>query len=233
MKPTVEDMMAAYRTELLRWNSSINLVSRQDTESRVDALLRQCRDACSLLLEAAEPLNIGTVGDLLYLDVGSGAGLPGYVWNLVLAQSGHDPATWLIEPRDKRAWFLRRIARRGDLTIRVLQGRWGEVFPPEPLAPDRVLVSFKALRMSDPEVLAGLKSFCCGPETELTIARFCPHDQAWDEDLQERLEIPAAGTTHPWTRGEATALSGGVLVPGNPGADTAGLIISRYRLTAS
>jgi len=52
MKSEVFAETAAYRQELLRWNSSINLVSRQDTEARVDALLVQCWDACQLLLEA-------------------------------------------------------------------------------------------------------------------------------------------------------------------------------------
>lgn len=233
MSPAMNNALAAYRSELLRWNSVTNLVSRQETDDRVDILLAQCRDACEMLLDHAGPLALPAGPDLLYLDVGSGGGLPGFVWNLVLAGRGYGPRTWLVEPREKRAWFLRRVAAMGEPEVGVLEGRWGEVAPPESMAPQRVLVSFKALHMPDPVVLAGLEPFLANSPVDLTIARFCPADQEWDGEIRGKLEIPGDGEAVTWSRFQGTHPSGGVLASRNPGPEDAGLIISRYLLQSS
>ena len=102
-----------YRSEVLRWNESINLVSRRDTEAQLDGLLAQCDDALAAWRRAAKPLGLAADGrDVLYLDLGSGGGLPAVVWHERLVAAAGRLRTVLVEPREKRAWFLERVARQ-------------------------------------------------------------------------------------------------------------------------
>jgi hypothetical protein len=225
----VTDGLDGYRDEVLRWNASINLVSRRDTARRLDALIRQCRDAAAALATAGPPLGLDPAGDLLYLDVGAGGGLPGVAWHDRFVATDRRVATWFVEPREKRAWFLTRVARELPPTCAVLRGAWGEVAPPVPDRAPRVLVSLKALHLDDEEVLAGLAPFVA-PPAELVIARFHPPDQVWTADLAHSLAIPEPGTCRSWGGGTATARAAGLLSPATSDPEAASLVISRYGL---
>jgi 16S rRNA (guanine527-N7)-methyltransferase len=97
-KSAVEDL-ERYVDELRRWLPRMNLVSRGDTASLVG---RHIVDSL-----AAAPLLEPTPTDAIIADIGSGAGLPGVPLAVALA-----PRRFvLVEPRRKRASFLRAVGR--------------------------------------------------------------------------------------------------------------------------
>jgi len=219
------EALAAYRTEVLRWNSQINLVSRQDTEPRLDALIRQCEVALAALVDAEPDL---LRPSLLYCDLGSGGGLPGVIWHLRLREELASLTTWLVEPREKRAWFLHRVARHcGAAPYAVAAARWGAVTAPTPETAAAALISLKALRLTDPEVLGGLAALRGGDATgpaRIVIARFHPGGTAWTAELGDALGVPGPGRRiGPWTADGA-----GVVTLPEGDYPPAALVVSRY-----
>jgi len=102
--------------ELELWNARVNLVGERDRLALVERHLVDSLAAVPLLsaLEAAPRI----------ADVGSGAGLPG----VPLAIALRAPTTWLIEPRKKRASFLRSVRRAlGDVGLEVVEARGEDV----------------------------------------------------------------------------------------------------------
>jgi hypothetical protein len=188
-----EDFLAAYADRIRRWNRQINLVSRQDTDERLNSLFRQCVEGFRALL--ADQENTLGAGPVRYFDLGSGGGLPGIIWHHLLDTCGLRPDTTLVEPRIKRAWFLERLNQLpGILPFSVLTGRWGDPLPEieEPDGARPVLISLKALHLTDPEVLGGLVRVSAGSSScPVLIARFYPPDQMLDADLAAHLEWPA------------------------------------------
>jgi len=186
-------------TEIERWNLQINLVSRVCTRKRVPALVEQCRVGWELAASAL--VGESWFDDAAYFDLGSGAGLPGLVWGTARSALGHSGATVLVEPRDKRAWFLRRTARLLDLDdISVQQSRWGEEVTS--VAGESVLVSLKALRLDDGQVLEGLirQQGDQGMAREVAILRFLDparHSRDW---LEESFAVPERVVGGSWQR---------------------------------
>ena len=85
--------------ELMLWNTRTNLVGERDWQALVDRHLLDALAAAPLLRALGDGLRI--------VDVGSGAGLPG----VPLAVAVRPRAMWLVEPRKKRASFLRSVRR--------------------------------------------------------------------------------------------------------------------------
>jgi 16S rRNA (guanine527-N7)-methyltransferase len=85
--------LAAYLSELLAWNASTNLFGRLSRE-----------DLARHALESILGAPVFESGDRL-VDVGSGGGLPG----IPLAIAGLEVT--LLEPRERRAAFLRHVLR--------------------------------------------------------------------------------------------------------------------------
>jgi 16S rRNA (guanine527-N7)-methyltransferase len=108
--PTVESL-AAYGTELLLWSRRIDLCGARSAEDFASGPLF---DALTLvpLLEAR-----GTL-----LDVGSGGGLPGVPAQLFRPEL----ALTLLEPRTRRAAFLRHICAKLGLPCTIREGRLEE-----------------------------------------------------------------------------------------------------------
>lgn len=101
--------LGSYLDELLRWSQAFNLVGRRDPPTIVRTHILD-----SLALSGLLPPH-GTFADL-----GSGAGFPGCV--LALAEPTRD--VFLVEPRRKRANFLKQAVRTtGAANIRVFNGR--------------------------------------------------------------------------------------------------------------
>ncbi len=224
-RPDADRLIAAYRAEVLRWNRQINLVSRQHTAAQLDGLIRQCDRALDAVLAAHPELGRGPV---LYADLGSGAGLPGFVWHRRLLKAAPAVQSWLVEPREKRAWFLQRVARLADpQPYGVLCGRWGEVVGDAVRAAETALVSLKALRMTDPEVLDGLAALRAGaasPPRRVVIVRFHPKDEVWTPKLASALAVaPVGASLGPW-RGAGAS----ILVPPTPDCPPVGLVVSVY-----
>lgn len=177
------------RAAILRWNRQFNLVSRDGTPERLDNLVRQCQRGA---VQIWDDLASDRRESFTYIDLGSGGGLPALVWLPWFRAWGHRGRAWLVEPREKRAWFLERTARAQDLEgVTVVAHRWGEGdLGPNPEASERptpagdILISLKALRLTDATILAGLDAvlarWATSPEgpTTATIVRFLGREGA-------------------------------------------------------
>ncbi len=95
--------------EVLRWNQSFSMISRQSPEVRAKDLIEECWSSFQALRSLLSHLAANR--PLTYFDLGTGGGFPGLVWALALRervpplQLEH---IHLVEPRRKRAWFLER-----------------------------------------------------------------------------------------------------------------------------
>jgi hypothetical protein len=204
--------------EIERWNDQINLVSRVQTRRRIDALLEQCRVGWNLVHEELVSAEWFTTAG--YIDLGSGGGLPGLVWSCARDVEGHDGWSLLVEPREKRAWFLQRTGRLLGLSeLRVLPARWGECSLPWDLpVVSGVLVSLKALRLNDDEILGGLQEALRAdpwPKT-VAIARFLDPQRPDLGDLEP--DFVATGDRRPWRHQRSVVL----------GADNPGILLTYY-----
>jgi 16S rRNA (guanine527-N7)-methyltransferase len=102
---------------LVKWQRVQRLVGSTDPESILDDLLLD-----SLLFTRVMPPNIRS-----FMDLGSGAGLPGIPLGIVLP----DARGTLVEARQKRASFLTTVVRElGLQRVRVLNSR-AEALPAE------------------------------------------------------------------------------------------------------
>lgn len=110
--------LATFLDELELWNARVNLVGQHDRATLID---RHLVDSL-----AAVPLLRLLGGDLRIADLGSGAGLPG----IPLAIALMPRAMLLVEPRRKRASFLRAVRRKlAGLPLDVHEGRAEEIDP--------------------------------------------------------------------------------------------------------
>lgn len=110
------DDLATFLDELERWNARANLVGEHARETLIDRHLVDALAAVPLLRALGDGLRIA--------DLGSGAGLPG----IPLAIALRPREMVLVEPRRKRASFLRAVRRRlAALSINVVEGRAEEL----------------------------------------------------------------------------------------------------------
>jgi hypothetical protein len=215
----IETILKDYRGLVLRWNQQINLVTRKDPDKILDRLLVQCREG----FEAVMSLGLES-GPVAYFDLGSGGGIPGIVWHACLQDRGLAPQTCLVEPREKRAWFLDRL--RGIVGLpnfTISEARWGDDDLDTLVAPVG-LISLKALKLTDTDILNGL------PRVDgcrrLILVRYYPPGERWTDDLAADLHISAPGSEVAGVGVEWRSLGGSVL----PGADFS-LAISEYICT--
>ena len=126
--------------ELVRWAERIDLVG---PSAAIDGVERHYAEA--LLALAWLP---GAGSSLV--DIGSGAGFPGFV----LAAARPDLRATLVEPRQRRWAFLEAARRRAGLSCRCLNARVDALLPPG--LPDTIdVITLRALRLS-PSVLDAL-----------------------------------------------------------------------------
>ena len=93
------ERLVRFLDELVLWNARTNLVGEHDRRALIDRHLVDALAAVPLLRRLGPNLRLA--------DVGSGGGLPG----IPLAIALHPREMRLIEPRQKRASFLRSIRR--------------------------------------------------------------------------------------------------------------------------
>src|SRR5712692_1608387 len=89
------EALSRFLTELDRWRRRINLTGPMDSETLVGHALESALGA-KLIIDAKR-----------VLDIGSGGGLPG----VPIAICRPDLSVTLLEPREKRAAFLRHVIR--------------------------------------------------------------------------------------------------------------------------
>ena len=229
MAPTFE----AYRAELLRWNRQINLLSRRQPEATADALIGQCVAAFGVWWTASGA-GLAAGGTLRVFDLGSGGGLPAFVWLSLLAERGVACEAVLFEPRAKRAWFLERLRLLpGAPHYTVVAARWGEAAAAAGLAGQApILFTLKALRLAEAAVLGGLDVVCGAPGPAsgclVELARFQPGTGVTASGLAGDLEIPAVGTRFRAGSLDFESQDCCFLPPARPGLRGAGLLVSRH-----
>lgn len=119
--------------ELRRWNRRLSLVGPGTASEAIERHYGESLAALPLLETPGETL----------IDIGSGAGFPGFV----LAAARPDLAVTLIEPREKKWAFLMNAVRRSTLSCSCLNARVGEHLPAT--LPARIdVVTCRALKLS-------------------------------------------------------------------------------------
>ncbi len=150
--------------ELVRWQRAVNLVSR----ASLPELWSRHIDDCLQISELA-PAAVS------WLDLGSGAGLPG----LVVAAADATRSVTLIESDTRKCAFLRSTAAAMGLSVHVQEGRIERVLPDIDHTPDvvtaRALAPLTSLLDYAQALLArgaiGLFPKGRGYAHELTLAR--------------------------------------------------------------
>lgn len=113
-----EDQLQALLEQIQRYGRVVNLTGSLQT----DALWREFAEAL-LAFRALESIKLQ---DHRWIDIGSGGGLPGLLFGILLG-GRPDTQGLLIEPRKRRADFLRlTIAQRGISNLGVLQATLAE-----------------------------------------------------------------------------------------------------------
>jgi len=213
----------------MRWNRQFNLVSRSLGELDIMGLIHQSLDAAGsipdLLVQISGDSGSRLFGPgdesvsanierfdisrVIYLDIGSGAGIPGLVWHRWLREAlQKKPAsarpllrTILIEPKRKRAWFLQRVVRQLELDgIEVWNRRWEDATAFEDSSQrdgsTYWIVSLKALKLTDRAVIAGWRRVSglsqLGEGDRLLICRFRPPSEHLGPALIREIGLPPA-----------------------------------------
>jgi len=107
------DKLEIYESKLRQWQRSINLVAPATLD---DLWHRHFADSAQL----AELMPAQFNG---FVDLGSGAGFPGLVLAILLADADRIAQATLIESDQRKAAFLREVARSVDNPARVLSTR--------------------------------------------------------------------------------------------------------------
>ena len=113
------ERLEIFETVIRKWNPKINLVSRSSLDHLWD---RHIIDSVQVFR------CINPVGK--WVDIGSGGGFPGAVVGILAAQEAPDLETVLIESDQRKAAFLRTVARECGVKFSVLCDRI-EQAPPQ------------------------------------------------------------------------------------------------------
>jgi 16S rRNA (guanine(527)-N(7))-methyltransferase RsmG len=133
--PALVGALHAHYQELQRWNPRLSLVGPGAADEIGERHYAEALHGVPLVPAGARTL----------VDVGSGAGFPGFV----LAAALPEVAVTLVEPRERRWSFLMSAARRAALPCRCLNARVDSPLPPGfPAAID--VVTLRALKLPDP-----------------------------------------------------------------------------------
>lgn len=148
------DLIERYRTLLLRWNRSINLVGRGAVEATLE---RHLADSLAVAMEGRDI-------EGPWLDMGSGGGFPGIVC-AILRRGRPEPVT-LVDSDARKGAFLRTVVRELGLRAAVATARIEEAPPAgaavvsaKALAPLSMLFSYAVRHLAE----GGVALFPKGP----------------------------------------------------------------------
>ena len=107
------DRLAIYEALLRQWQKAVNLVA----PSTLDAVWhRHFADSAQIVRLAPHARS--------WTDLGSGAGFPGLVVAILLAEGASDPAgITLVESDSRKCAFLREVARKTGIAVDILSTR--------------------------------------------------------------------------------------------------------------
>lgn len=108
-----EQRLITYEALLRQWQKTINLVA---PATLGDAWHRHFADSAQLV-------GMVPAGARTLVDLGSGAGFPGLVLAIVLAERENGPRVVLLESDSRKAAFLREVARKVGVAVDIRIGR--------------------------------------------------------------------------------------------------------------
>lgn len=124
------DRLRTYEALLTKWNPAINLVSR----STIQQLWSRH------FVDSAQIYAISENFTGKWVDLGSGGGFPGLVCAILSHGDGNTDSFVLVESDQRKATFLRTVARETDVPVTVISKRIEDI---EPLDAD--ILSARAL----------------------------------------------------------------------------------------
>lgn len=107
------EKLDSYVALIQKWNKAINLISRS---SEADIWQRHIADSAQLAQHLPS-------GPRLWLDLGSGAGLPGIVLAIIATEVAPSLRFELVEVDQRKATFLRQVSHELGLNVTVLTER--------------------------------------------------------------------------------------------------------------
>lgn len=129
------DKWKAFERQVLKWNSTIQVVSKRDTSQ---IWHRHIQDSAQLLKHVG-PCDV-------WLDIGSGGGFPALVVAIAYQEKGFATEFVLVERDTRKAAFLRSVIANFDLNATVVSK---DIMEMEPVSADivsaRALAPLKAL----------------------------------------------------------------------------------------
>ncbi len=165
------DLLEAYRRLLVKWNPSINLVAKSTID---DIWHRHFSDSAQLF--ALSDADQGA----LWLDIGSGGGLPGVVISILSKMSARGIRVVLVESDARKCAFLRTVARDLDLDLEILERRIETV---EPIGADivtaRAFASLSEL-LELAELHGGIEPICLFPKGQTFNAELTQALESWN-----------------------------------------------------
>lgn len=161
------DRLTLYAALLTKWNPAINLVSK----STIPALWSRHFADSAQLLELAE------IGSGSWADLGSGGGFPGMVVAILAAEKSPDLNITCVESDQRKATFLRTVARETGVDATVISERI-EALPPlnadvvsaRALAPLPALVGYANRHLAPEGIALFQKGTGQAKEVDLALA---------------------------------------------------------------
>lgn len=160
------EKLDSYVALIQKWNKAINLISRS---SEADIWQRHIADSAQLAQHLPS-------GPGLWLDLGSGAGLPGIVLAIIAAEVAPSLRFELVEVDQRKATFLRQVSRELGLNVTVLTERiealtprLADVVSARALASLSDLCNFAERHLDADGIAIFLKG--AGAETEIEVAQ--------------------------------------------------------------
>ena len=170
----VKKDLESYAQLLRKWQAVQNLVSRETLDA---VWTRHFADSLQVL-RLLKPT------DRIFLDLGSGGGLPALPLAIALKDGGQQFT--LVEPTGRKVSFLRTVARELDLNVMVHSGRSDSLDSRETSPPD--VVTSRALAAL-PQLLEWIVPFWA-PQTRAILHKGREHgaevsetDSLWDYDV--------------------------------------------------
>lgn len=108
-----------YEALLRKWNPAINLVARSTLD---DVWGRH-------FVDSAQIYNLAGKGWSSWADLGSGGGFPGLVIAIIAAESQLEAKVILVESDQRKATFLRTVARETGVKLEVIADRAESLAP--------------------------------------------------------------------------------------------------------
>lgn len=112
------ERLRCYEALLNKWNPAINLVAKSTLQ---DAWTRH-------FVDSAQIFSLGA-GAAHWADLGSGGGFPGMVVAILAAEQAPDMRVTLVESDQRKATFLRTVARETGANVDVIVARIEETAP--------------------------------------------------------------------------------------------------------